>query len=135
MLQQYLSIISPPEQVFPYQAMTSQNVALSPESPGTSSLMVARDGTSINQSSKPLDDLPVEMVKKPVQLGCFCGFNRIKLASVSRHNWSNQPVTNISVKGTTENKQRGVFLRFSHRYWSPLKEKMKTLQCAAVCLE
>ncbi|XP_074567239.1 serine/threonine-protein kinase STY13-like [Curcuma longa] len=121
MLKQYLSIISPPEHVFPHQAMTSQNVALSPESPGTSSLMVVQDGTSINQSSEPLDDLPVDTVKKPVQLGCFHRFKRIKLSSDSRPKWSNQPGgsdstnTDTSVKGTTEKKQRGFFSRFSHR--------------------
>ncbi|XP_042442289.1 serine/threonine-protein kinase STY13-like [Zingiber officinale] len=117
MLQQYLSIISPPEQVFPNPDMTSQNFVLSPESPGT----------SINQSSESLDDLPVDMVKKPVPLGCFHGFNRIKLSSDSWRKWLTQPSrsdstnNNTSMKGTTENIQRGFFSRFSHCHGSHSK--------------
>ncbi|PPS20487.1 hypothetical protein GOBAR_AA00104 [Gossypium barbadense] len=44
MLLRYLSIISPVEQVMPPKRTTSENAVLPPESPGTSSLMGARDG-------------------------------------------------------------------------------------------
>ncbi|MBA0672141.1 hypothetical protein Goklo_024118, partial [Gossypium klotzschianum] len=43
MLLRYLSIISPVEQVMPPKRTTSENAVLPPESPGTSSLMGARD--------------------------------------------------------------------------------------------
>ncbi|KAH1091908.1 hypothetical protein J1N35_019165 [Gossypium stocksii] len=43
MLLHYLSIISPVEQVMPPKRTTSENAVLPPESPGTSSLMGARD--------------------------------------------------------------------------------------------
>ncbi|XP_074570762.1 serine/threonine-protein kinase STY13-like [Curcuma longa] len=104
MLLQYLSIISPPQQVFPDGAMSSQNVVLSPDSPGTSSPMEAQDG------SHPVKDLPVELVKKTFKLGFFGCFNRIRSASISWYNWLNQPArpkssnTGVSVNGTTEKK-------------------------------
>ncbi|TYH76203.1 hypothetical protein ES332_D04G068900v1 [Gossypium tomentosum] len=43
MLLHYLSTISPPEPVMPPKRTTSENAVLPPESPGTSSLMAARD--------------------------------------------------------------------------------------------
>ncbi|XP_042471534.1 serine/threonine-protein kinase STY13-like isoform X1 [Zingiber officinale] len=43
MLLQYLSTLSPPEHVVPLHAFSSENMVLPPESPGTSSLMAARD--------------------------------------------------------------------------------------------
>ncbi|KAG6536046.1 serine/threonine-protein kinase STY13-like isoform X1 [Zingiber officinale] len=43
MLLQYLSTLSPPERVVPLHAFSSENMVLPPESPGTSSLMAARD--------------------------------------------------------------------------------------------
>ncbi|CAL9102046.1 unnamed protein product [Musa acuminata var. zebrina] len=43
MLLHYLSTLSPPEHVNPSCAYSSENVVLPPESPGTSSLMAARD--------------------------------------------------------------------------------------------
>ncbi|CAL9093956.1 unnamed protein product [Musa textilis] len=43
MLLHYLSTLSPPEHVNPSRAYSSENVVLPPESPGTSSLMAARD--------------------------------------------------------------------------------------------
>ncbi|XP_074576501.1 serine/threonine-protein kinase STY13-like isoform X2 [Curcuma longa] len=43
MLLHYLSALSPPEHVVPLRARSSENVVLPPESPGTSSLMAARD--------------------------------------------------------------------------------------------
>ncbi|XP_042449081.1 serine/threonine-protein kinase STY13-like [Zingiber officinale] len=100
MLLRYLSIISPPQQVFPEGAMSSQNVVLSPDSPGTSSPMEA----------PAVKDLPVELVKKTFKLEFFHSFNRIKLVSISWYNWLNRPArtkssnTGVSVKGTTEKK-------------------------------
>ncbi|KAG6470541.1 hypothetical protein ZIOFF_071614 [Zingiber officinale] len=73
MLLRYLYIISPPQQVFPEGAMSSQNVVLSPDSPGTSSPMEAQ----------AVKDLPVELVKKTFKLGFFHCLNRIKLVSIS----------------------------------------------------
>ncbi|XP_042395794.1 serine/threonine-protein kinase STY13-like [Zingiber officinale] len=43
MLLHYLSTLSPPDQVIPLRAFSSENVVLPPESPGTSSLMAAQD--------------------------------------------------------------------------------------------
>ncbi|MBA0873108.1 hypothetical protein Goshw_027061 [Gossypium schwendimanii] len=43
MLLHYLSTVSPPEPVMPPKRTTSENAVLPPESPGTSSLMAARD--------------------------------------------------------------------------------------------
>ena len=43
MLLHYLSTISPPEHVMPPKRTTSENAVLPPESPGTSSVMFARD--------------------------------------------------------------------------------------------
>ena len=43
MLLHYLSTISPPEPVMPPKRTTSENAVFPPESPGTSSLMAARD--------------------------------------------------------------------------------------------
>ncbi|KAE8718208.1 Kinase superfamily protein isoform 2 [Hibiscus syriacus] len=43
MLLHYISVISPPELVMPPKRTTSENAVLPPESPGTSSLMAARD--------------------------------------------------------------------------------------------
>ncbi|RRT66737.1 hypothetical protein B296_00036442 [Ensete ventricosum] len=54
MLLHYLSTLSPPEHVNPSRAYSSENVVLPPESPGTSSLMAARDeiGDSMTDENK-----------------------------------------------------------------------------------
>lgn len=45
MLLHYLSTISPQQPVIPARIFSSENAVFPPESPGTSSLMAARDGS------------------------------------------------------------------------------------------
>lgn len=103
MLLRYLSINSPPQQVFP------------DGSPGTTSTMEAQDG------SHPDKGLPVELIKKTFKLGCFRCFDRIRLTFYSWYNWLNRPAQphsnniGVTVKGT-EKKQRGCFSCISHGY-------------------
>lgn len=52
MLLHYLSTLSPPEPVVPARAFSSENAVLPPESPGTSSLMAAQDGTGDTPKSQ-----------------------------------------------------------------------------------
>ncbi|XVF57982.1 hypothetical protein PTKIN_Ptkin07bG0026200 [Pterospermum kingtungense] len=54
MLLHYLSTISPPEPVMPPKRTTSENAVLPPESPGTSSLMAARDD-DVGETPKATD--------------------------------------------------------------------------------
>ncbi|RWW42934.1 hypothetical protein BHE74_00051464 [Ensete ventricosum] len=51
MLLHYLTMLSPPERVVRSRAFSSENVVLPPESPGTSSLMAARD--ELGDTTKP----------------------------------------------------------------------------------
>ncbi|WOL11334.1 hypothetical protein Cni_G20096 [Canna indica] len=46
MLLHYISTLSPPEHMIPSRTFSSENAVLPPESPGTSSLMAARDDTT-----------------------------------------------------------------------------------------
>lgn len=52
MLLHYLSTLSPPEPVVPFRSFSAENMIFPPESPGTSSLMVARDDLGQNSESE-----------------------------------------------------------------------------------
>ena len=52
MLLRYLSTVSPPEPVVPLRITSSENAVLPPESPGTSALMLGRDGSRETTTAK-----------------------------------------------------------------------------------
>ncbi|KAH7577294.1 hypothetical protein ACOSP7_001854 [Xanthoceras sorbifolium] len=58
MLLHYLSTISPPEPVVPARTFSSENVVYPPESPGTSSLMFARDDMGVAPNTTTVEDKP-----------------------------------------------------------------------------
>ncbi|GAB2213317.1 hypothetical protein Droror1_Dr00021343 [Drosera rotundifolia] len=48
MILRYLSTVAPPEPMIPSRVFSTENKVLPPESPGTSSLMAARDDTEMD---------------------------------------------------------------------------------------